>query len=312
MSNIGLIDVDGAKKTGNLFPNLALMKLSAWHQAQGDRVEWCFPLKRYDRVYASKIFTFTPDIDFDPLTDDFRKGGTGYFYPDGGDPLPYEIEHIMPDYSLYGITDAAYGFLTRGCPRACPFCIVSKKEGRRSYRVSELSEWWNGQKYIKLLDPNLTACPDCLTLLDDLVASRAIVDFTQGLDIRLMRPEIIDRINRIRIKEIHFAWDNPDHDLSGYFRDYAKLAKHKPHGEFGTVYYLVNYNSTLEQDLDRIYTLRDLGYTPYIMIYEKWNAPRKILHLQRWVNNKILFRACKKFEDYSYENRKLNRRGVQK
>ena len=148
---IGLINVDGRvikgkKKSGQIFPNLALMKLSAWHKINGDSVEWCFPLARYDRVYAAKVFTFTPDIDFIPQTDDFRKGGTGYFYPDGGPPLPYEVEHIMPDYSLYGITDTAYGFCSRGCPRGCDFCIVAKKEGRASRKVADLREFWGGAK----------------------------------------------------------------------------------------------------------------------------------------------------------------------
>lgn len=115
---IGLIDVDKyTHKTGKSFPNLALMKLSAWHKSHGDSVEMCFPLKRYDRIYASKVFTFTKDIDFAPQTDDLRRGGTGYFYPYGGESLPTEVEHIMPDYSLYGITDTAYGFMSRGCPR---------------------------------------------------------------------------------------------------------------------------------------------------------------------------------------------------
>ena len=53
---IGLVEVDG-----HGFPNLALMRLSAWHKAQGDTVEWWSGFEHYDRVYLSKVFTFTPD-----------------------------------------------------------------------------------------------------------------------------------------------------------------------------------------------------------------------------------------------------------
>lgn len=124
---IGLIDVDGHN-----FPNLPLMKLSAWHKNHGDVVEWYEPMftGHCDRVYMSKVFTFTSDYQYYIDADEIVRGGTGYFYPDGGDLLPSEIEHIYPDYSLYPeITkDTAYGFLTRGCPRGCDFCIVGKKK----------------------------------------------------------------------------------------------------------------------------------------------------------------------------------------
>lgn len=138
---IGLLDVDGHN-----FPNIALMKISAWHKQQGDEVEWCFPMKHYDKVYMSKVFTFTPDFNTCINADEIIKGGTGYYYPDGGDPLTNGIEHIYPDYKLYNIKDTAYGFLTRGCPRGCEFCIVEKKEGLCSRKVADLSEFWRGQK----------------------------------------------------------------------------------------------------------------------------------------------------------------------
>lgn len=131
---IGLIDVDGHN-----FPNLPLMKLSAWHKEQGDTVEWYEPMfsGRMDKVYMSKVFTFTQDYQYHINADEVIKGGTGYFYPDGGESLPYEIEHIYPDYSIYPeqCKDTAYGFLTRGCPRNCDFCIVGKKEGLCSTKV---------------------------------------------------------------------------------------------------------------------------------------------------------------------------------
>jgi hypothetical protein len=291
---IGLIDVDSHN-----FPNLALMKISAYHKAKGDTVEWCFPLDHYDIVYQSKVFdeTYSPDIDWSPMADKIIKGGTGY----GLDStLPEEIEHIYPDYSIYPklTKDTAYGFLTRGCPRGCKFCIVASKEGRRSYKVADLSEFWRGQKNISLLDPNILACREHPDLLQQLIDSKARVDFNQGLDIRLTNEQNIALLNRIRVKEIHFAWDNAKDDLKPYFERYKALAKHKPHGRYGTVYCLTNFGSTMEENLYRIYTLRDLGYNPYVMVYDKPNAPREIKDLQRWCNNRFIFRSCEKFEDY--------------
>lgn len=291
---IGLIDVDSHN-----YPNLALMKISAWHKSQGDTVEWCFPLDRYDVVYQCKVFdeTYSPDIDWIPMADKVIKGGTGYGLKD---KLPDEIEHIYPDYSIYPelTKDTAYGFLTRGCPRGCKFCIVAEKEGRMSYKVADLSEFWRGQKRVELLDPNILACREHPDLLQQLVDSKAYVNFNQGLDIRLTNEQNIALLNQIKVKDIHFAWDNPKDDLRPYFEQYKALAKHKPHGRYGTVYCLTNFGSTMEENLYRIYTLRDLGYDPYVMIYDKPNAPIETRLLQRWCNNFVIFRSCPRFEDY--------------
>lgn len=134
MKEIGLIDVDG-----HGFPNLALMKISAYEKQQGNAVEWWNGLKHYDRVYEAKVFddTYSKDNEFVIQADEIIKGGTGYNLEG---QLPDEIEHIFPDYSIYGIDNVAYGFLTRGCPRGCPFCIVGKKEGLASRKVADLSE----------------------------------------------------------------------------------------------------------------------------------------------------------------------------
>ena len=241
--------------------------------------------------------TYSPDIDWTPQADKIIKGGTGYGLDN---TLPSEIEHIYPDYSIYPelTKDTAYGFLTRGCPRGCKFCIVASKEGRRSYKVADLSEFWNGQKKIVLLDPNILACREYPDLLGQLIKSKACVDFNQGLDIRLTNEENISLLNEIKVKEIHFAWDNAKDDLKPYFERYKALAKHKPHGRYGTVYCLTNFESTMEENLYRIYTLRDLGYDPYVMVYDKPNAPKEIKNIQRWVNNKFIFRSCERFEDY--------------
>lgn len=293
---IGLIDVDGHN-----FPNLALMKLSAWHKAQGDSVEWWWGFGHYDRVYMSKVFgdEYSPDIQEPLNTDEIIKGGTGYGL---NNKLPNEIEHIYPDYSLYPelTRDTAYGFLTRGCPRGCHFCIVAEKEGRKSVKVADLYEWWRGQKNIKLLDPNLLACKEHMDLLCQLAQSGAYVDFTQGLDCRLLTEENIAAINRLKLKEIHFAWDymkESEAVLRG-LRLYAELAKRRPHGQFATVYCLTNYDTTMAENLHRIYTLRDMGYDPYVMIYDKPHAPREIRLLQRWCNNRLIFRAEPDFYKY--------------
>jgi hypothetical protein len=289
---IGLIDVDGHN-----FPNLALMKISAWHKQHNDTVEWAHSLDTYDRVYMSKVFTFTPDYDTVINADKIIRGGTGYYLTN---TLPTEIEDMCPDYRLYKQYPEAYGYLTRGCPRSCPFCIVGQKEGYSSYKVADLSQFYRGQKEIKLLDPNLLACKsEKYNLLQQLVDSRAWVDFTQGLDIRLMDDKAIDLIKRIKLKMIHFAWDREknSHQIIKNLQNFKKatgIDRRK-----AAVYVLTNYETEFEFDLYRVYKLKELGFDPYIMIYDKENAPEKVRHLQRWVNNKIIFQSVEKFEDYN-------------
>ena len=289
---IGLCDVDSHN-----WPNLCLMKLSAYHKARGDPVEWWRPDGRYDRVYKSRVFTDTYSKDTITVTNagEVVCGGTGYGL---GPNLPDAVEHTYPDYSIYPqFSGIAYGFLSRGCPRNCGFCLVSDKEGRRSIQVADLAEFWNGQKEIKLLDANLLACPDHEKLILQLAESRAYVDFSQGLDIRLITPDNVALLNRVRTKAIHFAWDNPDIDLTPDFRRFLELTAIK-NVRKRKVYVLTNYGSTHEQDLYRVETLRGMGYDPYVMVYDRPSAPAITRQLQRWVNNKRIFHTVPNFADY--------------
>ena len=289
---IGLIDVDGHN-----FPNLALMKISAWHKSQGNEVGWYSPLfDNFDKVYQSKIFSFTPDYQYLPKGE-LIKGGIAYGLEN---KLPEEIEHTFPDYSIYGdkYKNTAYGFLTRGCPRGCAFCNVAEHQGKVAKKVADLSEFWNGQKNIVLLDPNILASRSWKGLFKQLADSKAWIDFSQGLDIRVMTKEKAEAIEKLKVKMIHFAWDNYE------FKTYEKLKEFKKWTTLNErklrVYVLVNFNTTIEQDLDRIYKLRKLGYDPYVMIFEKEKLIKghKLRKIQRWVNNKFIWRTCEKIEDY--------------
>lgn len=308
MGRIGLIDVDGHD-----FPNLALMRIAAYHKAQGDLVEWHWGWEHYDIVYMSKVFSdiYSPDIDEPCNADRIVKGGTGYcittergrevFDKSKDLQLPPEVERMRPDYSIYPQFDFAVSMTSRGCPRGCPWCHVAAKEGRASVKVADLSAFYDGQRRIEVLDPNITACRDKRDLMAQYRDSGAYINFNQGLDIRLIDGYDIEDINHMKIAEIHMAWDNPKDDLADKFKEFAKGSRHRPHGYFGAVYVLCNFDSTMEENLYRIYTLRDLGFDPYVMIYDKPHAPREVRLLQRWCNNKIVFRTTASFEDYREE-----------
>ena len=305
---IGLIDVDGHN-----YPNLPLMKISAYHKSIGDSVEWYQPLfsGHCDKVYMSKVFSFTPDYQYFIDADVIERGGTGYaielingkevYHKDKDKPLPDEIEHIYPDYSLYPelTKDTAYGFLTRGCPRGCGFCHVASKEGKCSYKVADLSEFWRGQKNIILCDPNILACPEHPDLLQQLVDSKARVNFNQGLDVRLITDRNIDILKQIRLDSIHFAFDRwQDKDIvEPKLRQFAYQTGYDRHKGSVMVYILTNYDTTIEQDIYRIQLCRELNFSPYPMIYDKEHADPIYKKLQRWCNNWIFWKTPT-FEEY--------------
>lgn len=308
---IGLIDVDGHN-----YPNLPLMKLSAWHKSQGDHVEWYYPMisGHMDIVYMSKVFSFTPDYEYCIDADRIEKGGSGYcislvdgkeVYDKSKDKeLPYEIEHIYPDYSIYPneTKDTAFGFLTRGCPRGCGFCHVEAKEGRCSRKVADLSEFWRGQKNIVLCDPNILACKDHMELLQQLVDSKARVNFNQGLDIRLVNDRNLELLKKIKLQSIHFAFDDFKQKdiIEPKLREFAKKTGFDRHKGQVMVYILTNFDTTIEQDLYRIQLCRELNFSPYPMIYNKEHSDPIYRKLQRWCNN-FIFWKVPEFEDYMKE-----------
>lgn len=303
---IGLYDADGHK-----FPNLPLMKISAWHKSKGDSVEFAVPLAEYDRVYVSRVFgdEYSRFENFCFNAKEIVYGGTGFaitiengreVYTKKNDKsLPFEIEHIYPDYSLYSTLtkNTAYGFLTRGCPNDCGFCIVSKKEGRISKKVADLSEFWRGQSHIKLLDANLLACKDKIDLLNQLAKSGAKVDFTQGLDARFITDEVADLLAGIKIDKAHFAFDFMKNERAIIKGLQIFQQKCTVRSREAIVYMLTNYDTTIKDDLYRVNAIRDLGFQPDVRIYRKSTAPRVLRDLQRWCNNRFIFHSCD-FMDY--------------
>lgn len=319
---VGLIDVDGHN-----FPNLPLMKISAWHKRQGDHVEWYDPwigfVEEYDKVYLSKVFSFTPEYEHPIYAKEVSRGGSGYCIKlvDGKEvydiendiQLPYDIEHIYPDYSLYPeLTDnIAFGMLTRGCPRNCSFCHTTQKDGCRSYKVANLREFWDGQKTIMLLDQNILACHDHMELLDQLIESKARIEFNGGLDIRLVNERNIEKIKRLKLRTIHFAYDRwQDKDIVEpklkMFCEKTGFDRHK--GQV-MVYVLTNYDSTLEQDIHRIQFCRSLNISPYPMIYDKEHCDPVYRKLQRWCNN-FIFWKVPTFEEYLEGEHSMTKKNV--
>ena len=304
---VGLIDVDGHN-----FPNLPLMKISAFHKKQGDSVEWYRGLLsgHMNRVYMSKVFSFTRDYEWVIDADEVVKGGSGYaikledgkevYHKEIDNDLPDDVEHIYPDYSLYPqhTQDCAYGFLTRGCPRGCGFCHVASKEGKCSHKVANLDEFWKGQKKIVLNDPNILASSDHKDLLQQLIDSKAKVEFNQGLDIRLITDDNLELLKRIRLTQIHFAFDRYEDKeiIEPRLRAIKDIGYDRNKGKV-TVYILCNYDTELWQDIERIQLCRELNFSPYPMIYDKEHADPIYRKLQRWCNNWV-FWVVPTFEEY--------------
>ena len=297
------------------FPSLPLMKLAAYHKSRSDKVRLITVAdEHFDAAYCSTTFNLPgirkiPTLGFTPNADVIHYGGSGTaisvfdgkerYHRDNDMPLSNEIEHIYPDYGLYPelTRDMAFGFLTRGCPNNCGFCIVSSKEGRRSVRVAELSEFWRGQRHIKLMDANLLACRERETLIESLIKSGAQLDYTQGLDARFIDDDIAKLLCRTEIKMIHFAYDLMENEreivrgleiFKRYFQKTDRECK---------VYILTNYNTTHAEDWSRVRRVMELGYQPDVRIYRKGTHDRFLTDLSRWSNANALYRSCT-FADY--------------
>lgn len=287
---IGLHDSDN---TG--FPNYALMKIAAWHKAQGDIVEWWNPLcSSYDKVYSSKVFTFTSKNPY--LPENTVRGGTGYgIY----DPLPDEIDAIYPDYTIYPKVKYAIGFLTRGCIRKCPWCIVPRKEGLirpyRTWREIKRPE----SRDIVFLDNNVLACKHGIEQMRDMIGQDVRVDFNQGLDARLITPEVAEILGGLKwIRFIRTACDTDD--MTDIVLEKAKLLQKygvKPYKLF--VYVLVKDIPSAER---RVLALRDAGMNMFAQPYRDFitNAEpaEEVKAFARWVDNKAVFKSAKTFAEY--------------
>lgn len=307
MNKVGLI-------SDSTSPSLPLMKISAFHKSKGDDVKLVDDFtEKFDLLYVSKTFNLNLKKIYDlstlPPADKIIFGGSGYaievvdgreiYTKEKDKNLPPEIENIFPDYSLYGdlSKNTACGFLSRGCPNNCEFCIVSKKDGRCSRKVADLSSFWNMQSEIKVFDPNLLACKNREELLLQLAESKAKIEFTQGLDARFITNNTAKLICKSKIKMVHFAFDlmkNEKPILNG-LRIFANHFKKDSRSK--RVYILTNYNTTLQEDWYRVKRVKELGYSPYVMIYQKGTHPRFLTDLSRWSNNMFLFQAME-FEDY--------------
>lgn len=286
---IGLVDVDG-----HHFPNLALMKLSAYHKKIGDSVEWANPLfGSYDRVYKSKVFTFTTDDDT-PWNCEVVKGGTGYGL---FNELPEDIDCMCPDYSIYPQFTAAYGFLTRGCPNKCPWCIVPKKEGNiRAY--SDIEDWLDGRKEAVIMDNNIIAHQHGLAQMEKIAAMGIRVDINQGIEAGRITPEIASLLSRMKFtRYIRIACDTraalPSVEKAV---ERMKLAGIRPDKVF--CYVLVK---DVDDALYRIERLRQLGVQPFAQPYRDFTnniePTQEQKRLARWCNMKAIFKTVK-WEDY--------------
>jgi hypothetical protein len=295
--NILLVDVD------SVIPNLALMKLSAFHKKQGDNVDLHRGLKvpikiEYDAVYISCIFKENARK-ARRLAKRFPNakvhlGGSGV---DLKGTLPDEIEQLMPDYDLYPECDASYGYTSRGCPRNCEFCIVPKKDGK-AHPVSDIYEFWDRRhKKIVLLDDNILALPQHFKKIAKQIIKEGLrVDFQQGLDIRLLDDEKAALLKQMHVYEPRFAWDDIGHERA-VLRGIELLKKHGINRS--NFYVLAGFESGFEDALYRVNKLRELGQMVYVMSYnkEKLEMDKRYSYLRNWANTRAVFASCT-FEEY--------------
>lgn len=288
--NIGLIDVDGHN-----FPNLALMKISAYHKSKGDYVEWANPLfGNYDRVYKAKVFTFTKD-NYDVYDCEIVKGGTGY---DITSKLPKEIDDMQPDYSLYGINGISYGFLTRGCPNKCKWCIVPIKEGK-VYPYRDIDEVANGNKKVVLMDNNVLASEYGIEQLKKIAENGYKIDFNQGLDARMITDKIASILAKIKwIDYIRLACDQKG-QINSILKAHELLEKHGYKKDIFCYFLINDWNDVHE----RLNALRQYKwFKPHGQPYRDFNNPYQIIpqwqkDMAHWMNKHNIYYSCE-FKDF--------------
>ena len=321
---IGIIDAD-LLDNGTRHPNLALMKISGYYKEQGYSVELIrkyTDVGLYDKIYISKVFTFTNVPENITSLPNVIIGGTGFF-EDGGENLPNEIEHHMPDYDLYkdyaigeiergrkrsavsDYLDYSIGFTTRGCFRKCSFCV--NKKYNRAFIHSPVSEFYDPTKpYIYLWDDNFLAYGGWEAILDDLEATGKPFQFRQGLDIRLMTDRKAKRLSKtIYHGDFIFAFDHlEERDL---IEEKLKLWR-RYCSKTTKLYILCAYNSQDEKDIDstfeRIKILMKYGCLPYIMRYDQYKTSLwRTLYIQiaRWCNQPQFFKK-KSFRQFCEAN----------
>jgi hypothetical protein len=286
---IGLIDIDSK------IPNLALMKISAYHKQKQDVVKWWNAFEAFDLVYGSKIFSYSQN---NYLPKNSILGGSGYNYKS----LSNEIEHIYPDYSLYGI-DYAMGYLTRGCINQCPFCIVPKKEGKLR-KHAELKEFWKDQTHLLLLDNALTDYEHADIELKQIRDLEIHLDLCQGFNVRRIKPTIASILADIKLwknGQWKIAWDDID-DEDQIMKGIQILNQAGIKNYRLMCYVLVNFDSTLDNDLYRINKLQEMKIEPFVMIYNRHLLPKHSIYqrLGKWCNRPQLRESCT-FKEYNKE-----------
>lgn len=313
---IGLVDVDGhakKKKWGaTIYPNLALCKIARWHRERGDDVEWALGFCHYDRVYMSKVFNFSPDDLTAYDADEIVRGGTGYNI---GSHLPNEIDMMQPDYSIYPNIpkDTAYGFLTRGCPNKCPWCVVPRKEGAiRPYMdVDEIAI--EGRRKLVLMDNNILAAGDyCIQQLQKIIERGYRVDFNQALDARLVTDEIGQLLASVKWidRRIRFGCDTHG-QIAECERAMAKINKYRYRGEY-FLYTMIGGKSDFKESYERVHywwkrnqECREKhlpNIYPYSQPYRDPDNPHQIIpqwqkDMAQWCNKHQIFQLCE-FKDF--------------
>ncbi|MDR1654199.1 MAG: radical SAM protein, partial [Prevotellaceae bacterium] len=289
---IGLIAADGHN-----FPNLALMKIAAYHKQQGDTVEWVNYFEKYDKVYISKVFTFTPDVTTVIQADEIERGGTGYSIRKRLHP---DIDALQPDYSIYQNLDGktAYGFLTRGCIRNCKWCVVPAKEGAiKAYMDIEVV--LQGRENAILMDNNILACAYGLYQLERIAKIGCKVDFNQGLDARLVTGDVAKMLSKIKwIRSIRFSCDSKQ-SIPALLNAVEALDFYgvKPN----RIFCYVLLNDDIADSLSRIETCRKAGIDPFAQPYRDFTTNQVVPQWQKdmsyWCNQKQALKSCD-FRDY--------------